>query len=156
MYLWKDSPCAAVGVGSGRLSHERASSDICTAPCPPQPLPARGEVFLRSDRRKSSILRPLQQQHTHLFAFEPLQGKIPEQKEVILLPAAGIAVVPGEPSLVQSGVGRPPELRTQERRGGKPQPRRKASALRGDRPIALRPAETFCYEQCRNKLDTDI
>lgn len=92
------------------------------APCTPLLLPARDEVFTSFDHKKSSVLQSLQQQlreHVYLFAFEPPQGKISEQNEVILLPAARIAVILGEQSLVQSGVGRPPELRTHEKRAGK-------------------------------------
>lgn len=122
---------------------------------------------MRFDHRKSSLVPPLQQEHIYLFAFEPPQGKISEQNEVILLPAAGIAVVLGEQSDVQSGVGRPPELRTQEGRTRKPQQRCKASAPRGDRPTARRgprvgagPAKTFCCQRGRNNSErqaaTDI
>lgn len=77
---------------------------------------ARKGFSRRFDRVKPWILQPPQRESVYLFAFEPPEGKVSEEDEVTLLPAAGIAVVLGEESVVQSGVGRPPELRRWERR----------------------------------------
>lgn len=73
------------------------------------------------DRVNPWMLEPPQWESVYLFAFEPPQGKVSQEDEVTLLPAAGVVVVLGEESVVQSGVGRPPELQRWERRSRKPE-----------------------------------